>query len=317
MSSFFTLMINRKRVVICDVHEPIEICHENANYFISIEAKEKRVPFDLDTRVAENWTRFSQARENARDNTVAYVQSYHASGNSRSALVHLAPFRYNQHFNRDDTAMQDTEHCTRLGFDPLSSYILLVAEGGKYLLFGRKIDYGPEVISAFGGFITERDISSDSADKIDVEKYLNRVLQTELGNSLHERLEQKYSIGIHFLPSVGPRGFDGIYYACLDNSVAQAQELMTANAQFSKELFAVEATPTGILDFIRREAYHLHSYDFGGIFTYLAVQYGEEEMKKIYRTCLEENLCSVSFANPKLNGTVRERVSAWTKGEVE
>lgn len=308
-------MIDRRRVVICDVHEPIEISHGNACFSISVEDKEKKVPFDLDTRVRENWNDFCRKKTTARDNTVAYVQSYRASGNSRSALVHLAPFRYNQYFNRDDDTMQDTQHCTQLGFDPLSSYILLVAQGGKYLLFGRKIDYGPEVISAFGGFTTEKDISPDSADKIDVEKYLNRVLQAELGDSLNDRIAQKYSIGLHFLPTVGPRGFDGIYYACLDSTVVQAQQLMTRNAQFSKELFAVQATPVGILDFIRRRRNHLHPYDFGGIFTYLAVQYGEEEMKKISAKCLQENICSVSFASPYLNGTVRERVSAWTNGE--
>ena len=92
-----------------DHHPPIIISKEEPTLRVPIiEEVSPFLPDDVEQRVDENWGSFVAEKPKAVDNPVAYILDYHKNPDGIEIKVHLAGFRYNQYFNRDDYEMRDS-----------------------------------------------------------------------------------------------------------------------------------------------------------------------------------------------------------------
>ena len=300
----------RRTVYLFDYHPPISISAEKSDFKVSIiEGASPYLPKEVEQRVDENWQSFVAEKPKAIDNPVAYLLDYNKNPDGIELKVHLAGFRYNQYFNRDDYEMKDADFAD-LGYCPLASWILITCENGKYALFGNKIDFGKNIISGFGGFTAKEDIkqNQDRSREVDVNAHLERALQQEMGE-ISKTIAEKRSLGVNFLPYVAPRGNDNIYHVSLDATKEQAMRLMKANDQMSDKLIQIEATPDQLVKLLLETSREPSTSCFGGIFSFIGSKYGADELKKhisIYNA--GHKRVDVQVLNPLLDGNFYERV---------
>ncbi|MBI5392528.1 hypothetical protein HZA96_01540 [Candidatus Woesearchaeota archaeon] len=268
------------------------------------------LPFEVEQRVADYWKSFVAEKPKAADNPVSFLLEYNRLPQGIEARVHLAGYRYNQYFNRDDYYMRDTASAN-LGFNPLASWIIATCENGRYALFGNKIDFGANVIGGFGGFTSNKDVqqNADGSREINVDSYLTRMIQQEMGE-ISKALGEKQNIGLNFMPYVAPRGSDGVYHISLDGTKEQLMRLMTANDQMSSKLIAVEATPDKLVELLLTTEQDPSTSFFGGVFSFIGSKYGTDELNKYlarYNTAGNKRV-DVKVLNPLLDGNVYERI---------
>ena len=271
-----------KRIVyLFDYHPPISISDERSDFqALIIEGASPTLPAEVEQRVTENWQSFVAEKPKAVDNPVAYILDYNKTQEGVKVRVHLAGFRYNQYFNRDDYEMRDATFAD-LGYCPLASWIMVTCESGKYVLFGNKVDFGANVISALGGFTGKEDIKQHQGGsrEIDVNSHLERMLQREMGD-ISKAISVKESLGINFLPYVAPRGSDNIYCVSLDATREQVMKLMKASDQFNDKLIAIEATPDRLVRTLLETPRDPSTSCFGGIFSFIGSTYGMDELNR-------------------------------------
>lgn len=299
----------QRTAYLLDYHPPILISEEKSNFKIPIVEVQIDLPEEVEERVHENWQSFVAEKPKAADNQVAYMLDYSKNPAGIEVKVHLAGYRYYQYFNRDDYEMKDTAFAN-LGFNDLASWIIATCENGKYALFGNKVDFGANVLCAFGGFTSKEDVTVnlDGSKEINVDFYLNRMLRREMGE-ISEAVAERYSLGLNFLPYVAPRGSDGIYHINLDGTKEQLIRLMKANDQFSDTLIAIEATPDKLVELLLKTPQDPSTSFFGGIFSFIGSKYGDDELNKyLAKYNAGQKRVNVQVLNPLLNGNLYERI---------
>jgi hypothetical protein len=295
-------MAEKPEIILCEVHLPQDLSH----FFVEIAKGTSSLPSEIEMRVHENWAKFSARNPQAKDNPVAYLQYYETRTQGVSiAQVRIAPFSYNQWFNRDDKTMQDTAWADLHGYNPLASWIL-PRTVDNYVLFGKKRNMGSKV-SAFGGFTNDTDITGSS---VDMNRHVVRTIRNEAGK-LAETIGATAKTGVNFSVDVNPygypRGFDGVYVVQLDCTKEQAIRAMQETSQFDKELIPVEFSPANLVSFLHQAPATRSCV--GGVFSVLGAYYPGDFAQSLasYQT---DGTMQVTKMNPPLSGSV----AVWREG---
>ncbi len=263
-------MHNKKTIQLSDFHPPISL----DNVIINIAHQKPVLPVEVEERVKENWNNFRKSRPDATDNDAAYLVSYNSGSHGVYAEAFTAGFSYNQYFNRDDKEMVDTEVANAHNFNPLASWIIAVSKDG-HALFGNKKDFGNKKVSGFGGFTTRSDLHDG---QLDMTAHITRKLEEELGLELTKAVEEISSIGLNYYPLVGPKGFDGVYIVKLDGKAKDLEKIFEGNAQFSKQMIPVKSNPKELVTFLNSSDWQPTRSCVGGVMTYIAARYGEQQL---------------------------------------
>ncbi len=287
-------------IQIWDFHHPLTLDHLT----ITVNRVAPEVPVDVEARVNDTWQKFCAKRPTAKDSPIAYLHSFADNGaqyphTRYEAGVFTAGFRYNQHFNRADTQMHDTQTANTLGYNPFASWILPVCDGGHFALFGNKRDFGDKKISAFGGFSNERDIHDNH---ISVPDFIDRIMLNETGE-MARAIDAKHFIGLNYFPIVGPKGFDGVYVVEIDETPSKLQDMFRESDQFSRQLFSVRADPANLIAFLNSQEWEPTRSCIAGVLCYIGSRYGGDELQHAMR--LLDRPDAVAMLPSRVAGDVR------------